>query len=390
MVTVVDKEANDTSFDAIDALEELEIDDLDAIPEFIREDESNAHHLPAQPKQQGPKAPVAPQPASAQVAQPAMAMQPAPAMQTAPVNQQAPLAQPAPVAHATPNPVGRTTGPAVTQTMPALNQQAPVPMQPVAGSNAPSYSTSSPATMSAPAPNPFTAPPAPVAMDSFQSISPVTSSTLPAYSPGATLPPQTTSHRHHGLGSPLLDRHPGTLTLGDAPPSDELETLWPGVSNHQELGGIFQAANLKRTPSFYMMIGFMAGAVVSLLSVWGYSSVTTHLAKGNDDSGKEIVTKVQEAQKEQNLVVQNIDPNAEIVPISSTYEVKSGDTLVVIAMKNYKKVTPRLIDQIVKANGLKSANALRLGETLKLPNYRNQSSKLAHRTAEAAREKQVQ
>lgn len=151
-----------------------------------------------------------------------------------------------------------------------------------------------------------------------------------------------------------------------------------------------QAATLKKTPSFYMMIGFIAGAVVSLLSVWGYSSVTTHLAKGNNESGKEIVTKVQEAQKEQNLVVQSVDPNAEIVPISSTYEVKSGDTLVVIAMKNYKKVTPRLIDQIVRANGLKSANALRLGQTLKLPNYRNQSSKLAHRTAEAAREKQVQ
>lgn len=376
MVTVVDKEStftSDTSFDAIDALEELEIDDLDAIPEFIREDESNAHHLPAQPKQPGPKAVAAPAaPAPTQAAPPQTASPYAPASRAAQV----------------------TTGsmPAVAPTVVATAPAA-APVQsytPPAPAPGPSYSApvSSP-TLSTPAPNPFSAPPASAPMQSFQTVSPVTTSTLPAYSPETTFAPQTVSGRHqHTLGSPLLDRHPGTSD--DATGSDELETLWPGVHNHQhlDLGGLLQSA--KKTPSFYIMIGFMAGAVFSLLSVWGYSTVSAQFAKANDNSSKEIVTKVQEAQKEQNLVVQSVDPNAEIVPISSSYEVKSGDTLVVIAMKNYKKVTPRLIDQIVRANGLKSANALSLGQTLKLPNYRNQSSKLAHRTAAAARARQVQ
>lgn len=381
MVTVVDKEptfTSDTSFDAIDALEELEIDDLDAIPEFIREDESNAHHLPAQPKQPGPKA-----------AAPVQATSPAPVQATP---------APAPV-QAAPTQTSTYASQITTGSMPAIAPQAtlapgaaPVPMAPVAPvqpAPAPLYAATAPVSsqLSSGA-NPFTAPPASVPMESFQTIAAVTTSTLPAYSQASTLPPQAPRH-HHSLGSPLLDRHPGTIN--DAPNSDELETLFSGVHQQQnhDLGGLLQSA--KKTPSFYLMIGFMAGAVVSLLSVWGYSSVSTHFAKANDNSGKEIVTKVQEAQKEQHIVVQSVDPNAEIVPISSTYEVKSGDTLVVIAMKNYKKVTPRLIDQIVKANGLKSANALSLGQTLKLPNYTNQSSKLAHRmSAAAARAKQVQ
>jgi LysM domain. len=278
-----------------------------------------------------------------------------------------------------PAPVSIAANPAAIQAPVAQIQPAPAPLY------APAPTASVPA-----ASNPFTAPPASVPMESFQSVAPVTTSTLPAYSPASTLPPQAPPKHNHSLVSPLLDRHPGTA--GDAQSPDELETLFSGVhtqQHHLDLGGLLQVA-AKKTPSFYIMIGFMAGAVFSLLSVWGYSSVTTHLAKGNDNSGKEIVTKVQEAQKEQNLVVQSVDPNAEIVPISSSYEVKSGDTLVVIAMKNYKKVTPRLIDQIVKANGLKSANALSLGQSLKLPNYRNQSSKLAHRTAAAARARQVQ
>lgn len=374
MVTVVDKEStftSDTSFDAIDALEELEIDDLDAIPEFIREDESNAHHLPAQPKQQGPKATIAPAPAPVQAA-------PAPTQAATQAANRAAQATTGSMPAVEPAVVLTTP----TQAAPVQSYAAPTPAP------APIYATQSPTPTPAPAPNPFTAPPASVPMQSFQSVAPVTTSTLPAYSPETTYAPQTVSGRHT-LGSPLLDRH--ASTMDDAQNADELETLFSGVhqQHHLDLGGLLQTA--KKTPSFYIMIGFMAGAVFSLLSVWGYSAVSTQFVKANDNSSKEIVTKVQEAQKEQHLVVQNVDPNAEIVPISSTYEVKSGDTLVVIAMKNYKKVTPRLIDQIVKANGLKSANALSLGQTLKLPNYRNQSSKLAHRMSAAAeRAKQVQ
>lgn len=160
-------------------------------------------------------------------------------------------------------------------------------------------------------------------------------------------------------------------------PPDELEALWPGV--HHEL---IQSTS-KRQPSFFMMLGFMAGAVVSLLGVWSYSAISTTIANANS-GGKQILvagasSKAQDQQStsEPAIEAKNIDPNATLVPISSTYEVKTGDTLVMIAMKNYKKVTPRLLDEIVKSNGMKSANVLNLGQKITLPNYRPQSSAIA-------------
>ncbi len=176
---------------------------------------------------------------------------------------------------------------------------------------------------------------------------------------------------------PLVSTRTERTASGDAasdtPPADELEALWPGV--HQEF-----IPSAKRNPSFYMMMGFMAGAVVSLLGVWGYSAVGSKIIAGGES--KQILvagaaTKAADTSQEQELETKSTDPNATLIPISSTYEVKPNDTLVVIAMKNYKKVTPRLLDEIVKANGLKSANVLSLGQKLTLPNYKPQSSAIA-------------
>ncbi|HMO20916.1 MAG TPA: hypothetical protein PKC98_08100 [Candidatus Melainabacteria bacterium] len=49
----------------------------------------------------------------------------------------------------------------------------------------------------------------------------------------------------------------------EAPKTDELEALWPGV--HQEFMPPIQ---VKKTPSFYIMMGFIGGAVLSLMMVW--------------------------------------------------------------------------------------------------------------------------
>ena len=49
----------------------------------------------------------------------------------------------------------------------------------------------------------------------------------------------------------------------ETPKSDELEALWPGV--HQDF-----LHSPKRTPSFYLTIGFMAGAFLSMIGIWGY------------------------------------------------------------------------------------------------------------------------
>jgi LysM repeat protein len=166
----------------------------------------------------------------------------------------------------------------------------------------------------------------------------------------------------------------------ESPPADELETLWPGVHHHNDMHNDLIPAS-KRQPSFYMMLGFMAGACISLLGVWSYSAVSTTIA---NSGGKQILvagasTKAndQQSSNDQQIEAKSIDPNATLVPISSTYEVKTGDTLVMIAMKNYKKVTPRLLDEIVKANGMKSAHVLNLGQKINLPNYKPQSSAIA-------------
>ncbi|HEY9867987.1 MAG TPA: LysM domain-containing protein, partial [Candidatus Obscuribacterales bacterium] len=66
-----------------------------------------------------------------------------------------------------------------------------------------------------------------------------------------------------------------------------------------------------------------------------------------------------------------------IVPAYPTYEVKSGDTLAAIAIKAYRKVSPRLLDEICRANGMRNANVLSLGQRLVLPEYRPQSSQIA-------------
>lgn len=181
-----------------------------------------------------------------------------------------------------------------------------------------------------------------------------------------TIPPSTVRQERS------IDEQP----VADSPPADELEALWPGV--HHEL-----IPTSKRQPSFYMMLGFMAGACVSLLGVWGYSAVSTNMA--NAGGGKQILVAGASAPKAQGpqttaepaIEAKSIDPNAVLVPISSTYEVKSGDTLVMIAVKNYKKVTPRLLDEIVKANGMKSAHVLNLGQKINLPNYKPQSNSIA-------------
>lgn len=156
----------------------------------------------------------------------------------------------------------------------------------------------------------------------------------------------------------------------EAPKTDELEALWPGV--HQDF-----MHPVKKTPSFYLMLGFIGGAVLSLMLVWGYSSVSQQIASNSLTQDKPILiaqTDAENAQGENSvpMTTKNTDPTAPLEPISKFYEVKPGDTLVSIALKNYRKVTPRLIDSIVEQNNLKNANVLNLGQKLKLPTYQPQ------------------
>ena len=170
------------------------------------------------------------------------------------------------------------------------------------------------------------------------------------------------------------EREPAAL-----PKTAELEALWPGVSHE-----IFQHGP-KKGPSFYLTLGFMAGAVVSLVGIWGFAAVS-HMAssgsnakeivvqagqhgtaKGGGGEGSAVVTQ---------LASKNVEPET-VVPLSTSYDVGTGDTLAGIALKNYRRATPRLLDEICRANNMKNANVLSLGQKLLLPEYHPQARQIA-------------
>lgn len=163
--------------------------------------------------------------------------------------------------------------------------------------------------------------------------------------------------------------------------SDVLEALWPGVHHDFE-----RTANTpKRGPSFYLTIGFMGGAIVSMLGVWGVSTVSSVVANvGSGSSSKIVVTPGQQgkAQSGAPQAASTVAAGTDvIVPLATTYEVQNGDTLAVIALRNYKHASPRLLDEICRANGMRNANVLSLGQKITLPEYHRATSQVASTTS---------
>jgi LysM repeat protein len=158
-----------------------------------------------------------------------------------------------------------------------------------------------------------------------------------------------------------------------APKSAALEALWPGV-NQDFLH------DSKKSPSFYLTLGFMAGAVISLIGVWGYS-IVSHTVIAANDSSKKIVVAGQPSESgtagaaaAATPTTTNVGGSEVVTPAYAEWEVKTGDTLAAIALSAYKRVSPRLLDEICKANNMRSANVLSLGQKLVLPQYRPQTS----------------
>lgn len=171
--------------------------------------------------------------------------------------------------------------------------------------------------------------------------------------------------------------------------SAEIETLWPGVS-----ADFLHGSTSKRQPSFYLGIGFLGGLLTA--------AVCTGIVIGGmawwkaANSGQHLPAQIVMAQgkagnpAKSNIAAENGAPVAVvttrqpvtgdpevIVPIFQTYTVKTGDTLAGIALQGYKRATPRLLDEICKANGMRNANVLSLGQTLTLPEYRPQNRQVA-------------
>ena len=146
-----------------------------------------------------------------------------------------------------------------------------------------------------------------------------------------------------------------------SPETDVLETLWPGLHHHHD----FTHTIRKKTPVFYLIAGFLAGVLLSALVVWCISflsSFFTHdpgLSSGPSRSKREG-TETSSA---------TVNSSKVIAPLVSTYEVQEGDTLAGIALRNYKHISPRLLDAICRANNLSDANVLTLGQKITLPEY---------------------
>ncbi len=170
--------------------------------------------------------------------------------------------------------------------------------------------------------------------------------------------------------------------------SAEIETLWPGVS-----ADFLHGNSGKKQPSFYWGMGFVSGIVASVLAVGAVYGGTQLFAQHHDTSAPQIITakgpsaagqargnfateKGAAVVTTRTAQVASNDPDV-ITPVYATYTVKTGDTLASIAVQAYKRATPRLLDDICKANGMRNANVLSLGQTLNLPQYRPQARQIA-------------
>lgn len=170
--------------------------------------------------------------------------------------------------------------------------------------------------------------------------------------------------------------------------SAEIETLWPGVS-----ADFLHGNSHKRQPSFYWSIGFVSGIVSSVLCVGliyggiqlfnqhkelGAAQIVVAGGKGaNVTQAKNQLTTVKGAAVVTTRVATAVGDPDLIVPLFNSYTVKTGDTLASIAVQAYKRATPRLLDEICKANNMRNANVLSLGQTLNLPQYRPQARQIA-------------
>jgi LysM repeat protein len=152
--------------------------------------------------------------------------------------------------------------------------------------------------------------------------------------------------------------------------SDELEALWPGV--HHDF-----APQKGKSPSFYITLGFMAGAAISIISVFGYSTVSNLVAHNNNSGNATNAIADAPKQVAQPTAIRTQGGGEVLVPASPQVQVQTGDTLAAIALRNYKRVSPRLLDEICKANSLRNANVLSLGQKLALPEYHTQANQIA-------------
>jgi len=165
--------------------------------------------------------------------------------------------------------------------------------------------------------------------------------------------PNTDSKPSHSTLLPFKN-----ISAPQAPETDVLETLWPGIHHHD-----FAHTIKKKPPVFYMIFGFVAGTIIVSLMVWCFSIISSLFAHNN------ILPVGVSANKTDSAYSGSVNGSKILVPLVATYEVQDGDTLAAIALRNYKHISPRLLDAICRANNLTDANVLSSGQKITLPEY---------------------
>ena len=150
----------------------------------------------------------------------------------------------------------------------------------------------------------------------------------------------------------------------------ELDMLWNNFKQHTKQD---------KSPTVYLITGFIAGAVVMLI-------ITTLLSlsmKSMNESAADITTKVADTKIEDTAItfipadkeeftVQDITTTAVSTPAPSkpakeTYTVQKGDTLESIIIRFYGSYSKTHERAIKEANNMTNPNALQIGQKLTIP-----------------------
>ena len=139
---------------------------------------------------------------------------------------------------------------------------------------------------------------------------------------------------------------------------NELDILYKNV----EKTFLNAKANINKTPAAYLLTGFIAGILFTLIIV----GIVALASRGNSIPE----TTYGEEPPVKNEVVKADETKTEAAaPISSEekYTIKSGDTIEKIVVKFYGKYDTQKIDEILRINNIKDPSKLQLGQTIIIP-----------------------
>ena len=146
----------------------------------------------------------------------------------------------------------------------------------------------------------------------------------------------------------------------------ELDMLWTNFKQHSKQD---------KSPTVYLITGFIAGAIVMLI----ITSLISFSMKSMNESAEDIATKVPDTKIEDTAITFiPADKEVSATPAKTAtattasrqdevYTVQSGDTLESIIIRFYGSYSMKYENAIKAANGMKNPNALSIGQKLRIP-----------------------